>query len=69
MTKTIFVIDTIKTFILGLIMEYIIYTGIHILVDYFGNHFVIYCWVFLIIMAIIAMLLYPTFIAPLFNKF
>ena len=43
------------------VVIYVVRTG--------GPHFYFYVWVFLFVMSVILMTVYPTLIAPLFNKY
>ena len=69
MTIGVFVMDIVKSFILELIMSSIIFTGMVYIVDIGGSSMPIYLGGFISILIIVFMLIWPNFIAPLYNKF
>lgn len=69
MTGKIFIFDMIKNTILSLILFIPLMAVLFIFVDKAGNYWWIYGFLFFASFQLIVSLLYPQFIAPLFNKF
>lgn len=69
LTIYLFFKDKIKYFILSSIFGSPIMAGLVYIVRLGGPSFYYYVWVFLMIVSIIMMTVYPSFIAPLFNKY
>lgn len=68
-TIKIFIIDIFKGGALGIIIGVPILAGILSIMNYLGQFWWIYAWGFLTIIQLGLLLIYPNFIAPLFNKF
>lgn len=68
-TLKIFFTDMIKSSILGLIIGTPLIYGILWIMDSLGEYWWAYAWAFLSIFQLLLMWIYPTFIAPIFNKF
>ncbi len=68
-TPKIFILDLIKGTILGLIIGVPLLAGILWIMDKMGDYWWAYTWIFLSVFQLLMMWIYPTFIAPLFNKF
>ncbi|MDD0853759.1 M48 family metallopeptidase [Halobacteriovorax sp. GB3] len=68
-TPKVFIIDIIKSTLVGLVILIPILYGILWIMSALGNQWWIYAWAFFIGIQLILMWAYPTFIAPIFNKF
>lgn len=68
-TAKTFITDMIKGLALGLIIGVPILAGILWIMDALGEYWWAYAWAFLSVVQLLLMWIYPTFIAPLFNKF
>lgn len=64
-----FIADILKSTVLGLVFEAPIYTAIIWIVQNGGDNFFWYLWIFGNILIILFMIIWPNFIAPLYNKF
>lgn len=69
MTLKLFMKDLIKMIVLGLIISSLFSILLAWIVDYFQENFFIYAWIATITLMFILMFIYPSYIAPLFNKF
>lgn len=68
-TPKTFVLDLIKGLVIGGLIGLPIAAGILWIVSALGKWWWVYAWAFLSIVQLILIWAYPTFIAPLFNKF
>ncbi len=68
-TLALFFRDLIMQIVLGFIIGSPILAGIIWLIKLSGPYYYIYVWLFLCIVSIFMMTIYPTLIAPLFNKY
>ncbi len=68
MTKKLFVIDTIKSIILTMILGWLISSIIIYIYQIFGTNFWILAWIFMTCISMFMMMFYSTLIVPLFNK-
>ncbi len=68
-TPRLFISDTFKSLAVSAIIGIPVYLGILWFMITAGSHWWIWCWVFLQVVQILLMVVYPTVIAPLFNKF
>ena len=68
-TAKIFVTDMIKGMVLALVIGTPILAGILWIMNALGEYWWAYAWAFLSVIQLLLMWIYPTFIAPLFNKF
>lgn len=68
-TPKIFVTDMVKGLVLGSLIGLPIIAGILWIMEALGGNWWIYGWVFLTVIQFFLIWLYPTLIAPLFNKF
>jgi len=69
MTIKTFVKDTVISFFLQLAIISILMWGLVCIVEFGGPLMPIYCSIFIAILIVVMMLIWPNFIAPLFNKF
>ena len=67
--KKTFVMDIVKGIVLSVIFSTFFLFLISMIMDYFEENFILYAMIFTIIFTITLLVLYPSFIAPLFNKF
>jgi len=68
-TKKTFILDFFKSLVLSIILISIIFSLIVIIVENFSSYWWLYSFISILIFQIILFFLYPTLIAPLFNKF
>ena len=69
MTKKLFWTDLVKNFVVGNLIGFAFFLTIVFVINFFQENFFIYAWIITIILFIGIMIIYPSFIAPLFNKF
>lgn len=69
MTLRLYITDTIKSYLITAILMSIFFSMLEKIISVFGNSFFIFLWVAFIVLMLIIITLYPTVIAPLFNKF
>ncbi|CCH46105.1 CAAX prenyl protease 1 [Wickerhamomyces ciferrii] len=67
-TRTLWITDAFKSILLTVLLGFPILAGFLKVIDYFGDSFVFYVWIFLMSVQVIAIAIYPTLIQPLFNK-
>ncbi|KAJ3271780.1 CAAX prenyl protease 1 [Terramyces sp. JEL0728] len=68
-TYGLFFSDTIKTYLLTLIIGMPVLAGFLAVIQWAGKNFFLYVWLFMVAFQIFFMVIFPTFIQPLFNKF
>ena len=68
-THKTFIADKIKGVLLTLIIGNVFYCLITFIMEYFQEQFVVIAWVATTILTLVIVFLYPSVIAPLFNKF
>ncbi|XP_026676958.1 uncharacterized protein LOC103505974 [Diaphorina citri] len=68
-TYGFFVKDQIKSFIVSLILSIPLTGAVVYIIQVGGNMVFLYLWVFIILMSLFLMTIYPEFIAPLFDKY
>lgn len=68
MTVKLFIKDTVKSLILTLIFGFLILYALLFCYDFFGNFWWIVAFIFAFCIIVIINLIYPTLIAPIFNK-
>nr|AAK48913.1 Afc1 protein [Physarum polycephalum] len=61
--------DKVKSFLLFIVIGLPILSAVLLLIKMGGPHFWFYLWLFLIAVTLIMVTIYPTLIAPIFNKF
>jgi len=67
-TKGLWIADTFKSILLTVVLGFPILAGFLKIIDYFGDSFIFWVWIFLMSVQVIAIAIYPTLIQPLFNK-
>ena len=67
-TPKLFVVDTLKSILLGLVIGGPVLYGILSLME-LVDHWWFWAWAFLVLVQLVLIWAYPAFIAPLFNKF
>ncbi|MFN4148270.1 MAG: M48 family metallopeptidase [Rhodocyclaceae bacterium] len=68
-TPRLFVIDLMKQFVLILLIGVPLLLAVLWLMGSMGRHWWLYVWLTWIVFNLLVLLIYPTFIAPLFNEF
>lgn len=68
-TPKTFILDIIKSLILSLIIGVPVLLAILWIMEFLGNWWWLYAWLFITLVQLIIIFMYPTIIAPLFNKF
>lgn len=68
-TPKVFIIDNIKQIILGVVLATPFLYGILYILNKLGDLWWLYAWAFMMFFQFAILLIYPNFIAPLFNKF
>jgi STE24 endopeptidase len=69
MTLHTFVTDIGKSFVISFILEFVFFGILVYLMEKLQEKFIIYAWVIIMILALVVLVIYPTAIAPWFNKF
>lgn len=69
MTKKLFWTDLAKNFVIGNLINFAFFLTLVWVINFFGNNFFFYAWIITIVLFIGILVIYPSFIAPLFNKF
>ncbi|HOJ63691.1 MAG TPA: M48 family metallopeptidase [Spirochaetota bacterium] len=69
MTFSLWLTDTIKTFIISIILYTLILLPLIFFIYTFKDIWFLLIWVFLLLFSLFMQIIYPTLIAPLFNKF
>lgn len=69
MTISLFIVDQIKSTLLGLIIGVPILYLVMWLMQHLGGNWWIWVWVVLVVFNLLILIIYPTLIAPMFNKF
>ncbi|HEU0282300.1 MAG TPA: M48 family metallopeptidase [Gallionella sp.] len=69
MTVKLYLIDALKSLLLGAILGLPLLFGVLWLMERMGDHWWLYVWLAWMVFNLIILFIYPTFIAPLFNKF
>ncbi len=67
-TPKLYINDTIKSFLISLVLIPPILGGFLKTILYFGDNFFFFLWLFMLIFQLVSVVLYPTLIQPLFNK-
>jgi len=68
-TLSLFIRDTITSLTLGYIIGLPLFSAFLYVVDWAGENFVFYVWCLMFVFQIVMILIFPTLIQPLFNKF
>ncbi len=68
MTKKLFVVDQIKSFVVSMVLGGLLLSGLFFLVSYFGEQFWIYAWIAISIFLVFINMFYSTLFVPIFNK-
>ena len=68
-TLTFFVKDQVKKFVVNLVIVCPLIAAIVAIVQWGGDYFFVYTWLFLAVFVLFMMTIYPTFIAPLFDTY
>jgi STE24 endopeptidase len=68
-TPRTFVLDALKSVLLGCVLLPPVVAGATLILQRSGAYVGLYLWLFLLLLALVMITVYPTLIAPLFNKF
>ena len=69
MTLTLYLVDALKSILLGAVIGLPLLFGVLWMMERMGGNWWLYVWVVWVIFNLLLLFLYPSFIAPLFNKF
>ena len=69
MTPMLYLIDTLKSMLLGAILGLPLLFGVLWLMSAMGSYWWLYVWLAWMVFNLLILFIYPAFIAPLFNKF
>jgi len=69
MTPKLYVIDTLKGLLLGSLLGLPLLLGVLWLMERMGDNWWLYVWVVWVTFSLLLLFIYPSFIAPIFNKF
>ena len=69
MTWKLYLLDTIKGILIGSILGLPLLLGVLWLMERMGSNWWLYVWAVWVTFSLLLLFIYPTFIAPLFNKF
>jgi STE24 endopeptidase len=69
MTLKLYLLDTLKGLLLGSILGLPLLVGVLWLMERMGNNWWLYVWAVWVSFSLLLLFIYPSFIAPLFNKF
>ena len=67
-TKKLFVIDTVKTFLLGLVIWWIIFALLNYFYILSSSYFWLFAWIFITLFSVFMILFHSSLIVPLYNK-
>ena len=68
-TPSFYAKDQIKKFVIGQLIQSPILVGVIKIIYWGGDYFFIYLWLFVVLMTLFLMTVYPDLIAPLFDKY
>jgi hypothetical protein len=68
-TPGFFIKDTIKKYILGILISLPLVAAVIFIVQSGGDYFFLYLWIFVTLVIVLLMTVYPDYIAPLFDKY
>jgi len=69
MTFKLYLLDALKGILIGAILGLPLLFGVLWLMDRMGEYWWLYVWVVWVVFNLLILFIYPSFIAPLFNKF
>ncbi len=69
MSLGLWVVDFIKDLIISTIMGVLLIGAVLLLLQFFPNYWWVFAWGFMITFSLVMQVIYPQFIAPMFNKF
>lgn len=61
--------DTIKKFVIGQVISLPLVAAVIFIVQQGGDYFFFYLWLFVTLVIVLLMTVYPDYIAPLFDKY
>ncbi len=68
-TPGFFIKDTVKKYILGILISLPLVAAVIFIVQSGGDYFFLYLWIFVTLVIVLLMTVYPDYIAPLFDKY
>ncbi|MCQ2607684.1 MAG: M48 family metallopeptidase [Bacteroidales bacterium] len=68
MTKKLFVIDEIKSFVVSIVVGGLLLSGLFFLVSWFGEQFWVLAWIAISVFLVFINMFYSTLFVPIFNK-
>lgn len=68
-TPGFFIKDTIKKYIIGMLISLPLVAAVIFIVQSGGDYFFLYLWIFVTLVIVLLMTVYPDYIAPLFDKY
>ena len=68
-TVPFYIKDQIKSFVVGQVIMLPLVAAIIKIIHWGGDYFFVYLWVFVLLFTVFMMIVYPEFIAPLFDKY
>jgi STE24 endopeptidase len=69
MTLSLYLIDALKSLLIGMIIGLPLLSGVLWLMGRMGSYWWLYVWLVWVVFNLLILFIYPSFIAPLFNKF
>lgn len=69
MTLSLWLTDKVKGQLLSIALGSPVMAGFLKIIDYFGDKFIVFLCIFILVVQLVFMTIYPTLIQPLFNKF
>jgi len=69
LTLSLFIIDTLKSIGLSIVIGAPVLSAVLFVIDWGGEDFWFYVWLLVFAVSLLMLTIYPTLIAPLFNKF
>ena len=69
MTPSLYLIDALKSLLLGALLGLPLLAGVLWLMERMGSYWWLYVWLVWMAFNLLVLFIYPSFIAPLFNKF
>ena len=68
-TRSLFFMDLIKSFLIEAIFQFLVSAILIYFLEKFQDRFIFFAWVSVMLIVCVYIFIYPTYIAPMFNKF
>lgn len=68
-TLQTFVADRLKSLVLSVVFQFLFFGALIYCMETFREKFIVFSWVAAVVLCCVYLLLYPSYIAPIFNKF